>query len=92
MAAAFAADGPSGVSADHIFVLNLVSLGLQFSEEIVDPEEMLIPLPEDPLLFRSQQVVWGMDREIKLMGVEDQLLLEIGHCIAAPAGNGILVY
>ena len=92
MPATFAADSPAGIAAYHIFVLNLVPFGLQLLEEIVYPKEVFIPLPKDPFLLCCKEVVWCVYREIEFMCVEDQLLLEVGHCIAPPTGNGILIY
>ena len=95
---ALAADGLTGITAEHIFVLDLISVCLNPSEKLVQANYGLlfslggITLPDKILDVLTKVAVRLEYRNIILHGITDKLILEPSHLISSPARNRAIIY
>src|SRR5665647_1506627 len=61
-------------------------------EKLVQAEEIPVTAPDECLLLRRQLVPGLMYREIEFVRTEDKSFLPQFHCLASPAGDGIIIY
>ena len=96
-AAAGRTGGAAAEAAEHVFILNLVALGLHPGEEIIDAYEGvrlsfdIFRIPDQVLRLAGKIAVGFKDGNAVVIGRCDQHVLEPVHLLAAPAGDGPVV-
>ncbi|MNL06008.1 hypothetical protein D3C87_1266290 [compost metagenome] len=80
------------VPGQHNPVLDFIGLLFQFFKKLVEPTKIFIACPQQFLLFFCQLTIGTMDREIKLIGISNQVIQPFAHLLPPPRGDGIVVY
>ena len=97
-AMAFRAGSPSAEAVLHEFVLYLVSLGMDPVEKLVDTYYAFlvafyaVAVPDGILLLLRQIAIWFKRAYAVTGGDMHEMLGEPPHLVAAPAGDGAVVY
>ena len=94
---AFAAYSPARITAEHIFILNLISVRLHPFEELVQTNDRIFfslgrsSFPDNILDFLTEIAVRFEYRDAVSGRVAYQLILEPSHLVTSPAGNRSVV-
>ena len=92
------ADSLAGITAEHIFVLNLIPVGFNPPEELIEADDWLflglsrISFPYQILDALTQVAVRLKYRNAIPDGVLDNLVLEPAHLVSSPACNSPVIY
>ena len=96
-AATGVAGGAAGIAAEHVFVLNLIAVGLYPLEELVDAHDGAFVahggagVPQRAFLRIREFAVRLEDGDAVFVGILYYLVLEPAHFFSAPAGDGAVV-
>ena len=85
------ASGLAAVPAQHDPVLDLVALGLQCGEKIVNAPPGPRALPQLTFLLGAEVRIWRVNREVLIEGVLEQALLVPAGFLAPPRGDSVVV-
>ena len=87
----------SGKTAEHVFVLDFVAVGLDPGEELIDAYDRVlvpvdaVPVPDSVLYFLREVAVWFEDRNIVPFSHLDEVILEPAHLVSPPACDRAVV-
>ena len=96
-AATGVAGGAAGIAAEHVFVLNLITVGLYPLEELVDAHNGAFVahggtgVPQRAFLRIREFAVRLKDGDAIFIGILYHLVFEPAHFFSAPAGDGAVV-
>ena len=88
---------PAREAAEHVLVLNLVAVGLNPLEELVDADDRIVvtlntmSVPDDVLYLLREIAVWLEDRDAVTRGHLYHVIPEPAHGLAPPAGDGSVI-
>ena len=81
----------AAVPAEHHTVLDLVALGLEDGEEVVNALPRPRAVPQLALLLRRQVRIGRVDRKVEVVGILQQALLVAAGLFAPPWGHAVVV-